>query len=185
MPTEAEAGSGPVPGVEELVQRVQRLEAREQIASVMAEYLYQVDRPRQRHVLATLFADDAVWEAQGNLSEMGTTTSGKAIVDMLVSVPETLPYTAHFITNPVIDMAPDGASARGRWHTLELIAKGGEAPAELVCIAWYDNDFVRRDGRWQISHVRYEDSLVFPFDEGWHDVRYVSLVTGERTGHQG
>lgn len=180
MPTEPTSTAG----LEDLARRLDRLESREQIASVMAEYLYQVDRPRDRAVLATLFADDAVWEAKGNLAEMGTTTSGAAIVDMLVSIPEALPYTAHFITNPVIDVAEDGQTARGRWHTIELMTKGGDPTAELVCIAWYDNDFVRRDGRWQLSYVRYEDSLVFPYEEGWHDVRYTSLVTGERTPHQ-
>jgi hypothetical protein len=160
--------------------RLEALEAKDQIATVMAEYLYQVDRSRDRLVLNGLFSDGAVWEACGNLSEMGVTTSREAIVDMLVALPETLSFTAHFIGNPVIEVASDARTGRGRWHTLELMSKGGDKPAEVVCIAWYDNEFVRQDGRWQISHVRYEDSLVFPFTEGWRDTRYVSLLSGER-----
>ena len=149
--------------------RLEALEAKEAIATVMAEYLYQVDRNRDRDVLDQLFARDAVWEALGNLREMGVTKSRRAIVDMLVALPETLSFTAHFIGNPVIKVADDAMTGRGRWHTLELLSKGGPEPAEIVCIAWYDNDFVLEGGTWQISHVRYEDSLVFPFSEGWRD----------------
>ncbi len=160
--------------------RLEVLEAKEHIATVMAEYLFQVDRPRDRDVLSELFARGAVWEALGNLAEMGITTSRDAIVDMLVALPETLSFTAHFIGNPVIDVAADATTGRGRWHTLELMSKGGDDPAEIVCVAWYDNEFVREEGKWRISHVRYEDSLVFPFTEGWRDTRYVSMLTGQK-----
>jgi SnoaL-like domain len=160
--------------------RIEVLEAKDQIATVMAEYLFQVDRPRDRDVLNQLFAANAVWEALGNLSEMGVTTSREAIVEMLVALPDTLSFTAHFIGNPVIEVSDDVMTGRGRWHTLELMSKGGDEPAEIVCVAWYDNEFVHEGGKWRLSHIRYEDSLVFPFTEGWRDTRYVSLLTGER-----
>jgi SnoaL-like domain len=170
-----------VSDIADLGHRLARLEAKESMATVMAEYLYQVDTGRDRATLGRLFSVDAIWEARGNLAEMGTTIGRDNIVEMLVALPESLAFTAHFVTNPAIDVSPDAARGRGRWAALELMSKTDRSAAELVCIAWYDNDFVREGDRWQLSHVRFEDSLVFPFTEGWHDVRYVSLLSGQRT----
>lgn len=167
-----------------LESRLDRIEAREQMAAVMAEYLYQVDRVRDRAVLESLFTEDAVWEPKGNHAELSPVEGRQQIVDMLVNLPESFSMTAHFVTNAVITVNDDATAGSGRWHALELI--GTRAPAsELVEVAWYENDFVNDEGTWRLSRVRYEDALVFPYREGWRDVRFISLFTGERVPHDG
>jgi|SRR6185437_3066921 len=168
-----------------LEQRLARLEAREQIEGVMAEYLYLVDRELDADRLAALFAEDAIWEPRGNLAVDMTPTNGRdAIRALFATLPATMSFGAHFITNAVVEVAPDLRSARGRWHTLELLTK--ENPTvQILQLAWYDNDFVQRDGTWLIQHVRFEDSLSFPYTEGWADTRFVSLVTGQSHPYPG
>lgn len=168
--------------IADLTRRVQRLEARELIAEVMAEYLYQVDRAQDPEALLQLFTEDAIWEGLGHHDEQPPTRGREAIIAMLVDLPASFSLTAHFITNAVITLSLDGLTARGRWHALELVSPRKPVD-ELVEVAWYDNDFAVENGRWQLRHVRYEDSLVFPYSEGWRNTRFVSLFSGDRIGH--
>lgn len=168
--------------LEDLIQKVNRLEADREIRAVMAEYLYRVDRSEPAEAIAELFTEDAVWEARGHLAEFGTTQGRRAIADMFAGLPGSLPFTAHFVTNPVVVVSEDATTARGRWHTLEL-ATTADPSEQLVMVAWYDNDFVRVGDTWQIHHVRYEDSVVFPYADGWIDTRYISSLTLERIPH--
>ena len=170
---------------EDLERRVARLEAREEIGELMAEYLYLADRDPDAEKIAALFSADAVWEPRGNFAlEQQPTHGREAIRELFAALPEMMSFGAHYVTNPVIEVSEDLGRARGRWHTLELLTK--ENPTtQILAIAWYDNDFVRVDGRWRIERIRFEDTLSFPFVEGWAETRFVSLVSGESFPHPG
>lgn len=163
----------------DLERRVAQLEAREQIEAVMAEYLYLADRNPDPDRIAALFTAEAVWEPRGNLAVEQVPTHGReAIRELFAALPATMSFGAHFITNAVVEVAADLGSAHGRWHTLELLTK--ENPTvQVFQLAWYENDFVREGEEWKLSHIRFEDSLSFPFTEGWAETRFVSLVSGE------
>lgn len=169
----------------DLARRVARLEAREEIGELMAEYLYLADRDPDADKVAALFAEDAVWEPRGNFAlEQEPSEGREAIRELFAALPQTMSFGAHYVTNAVIEVGADLETARGRWHTLELLTK--ENPTvELAAVAWYDNDFVRVDGRWRFQRIRFEDALCFPFAEGWSETRFVSLVSGERFPHPG
>lgn len=164
-----------------LTARLARLEAKEAIAEVMAQYAYLVDRHESVDELASLFTEDAIWEARGNLAEFGTNTGRENIRNMFAALPESLPFTAHYLTNPQITVNDEATAGRGRWHTLELATTTTGEGAQVVMVAWYDNDFVKVGDDWKISHIRFEDTCVFPFAEGWLHTRYLSPVTLERT----
>ncbi len=163
----------------DLERRVARLEARERIEAVMAEYLYLSDRELDPDRIAALFTAEATWEPRGNLAVEQVPTHGReAIRELFAALPGMMSFGAHFITNAVVEVSADLASARGRWHTLELLTK--ENPTvQVLQLAWYENDFVREGEEWKIDRIRFEDSLSFPFTEGWAETRFVSLVSGE------
>jgi ketosteroid isomerase-like protein len=165
--------------------RLERIESREEIEAVMAEYLYLADRDPDADKIAALFTEGATWEPRGNFALEQTPTHGRAAIrELFAGLAGTMSFGAHFITNAVVDVDVAGATAHGRWHTLELLTK--ENPTvQILQIAWYENDFERVDGRWLIKHIRFEDTLSFPFVEGWAQTRFVSLVSGERFPHPG
>lgn len=165
--------------------RLERIESREEIEAVMAEYLYLADRDPDADKIAALFTEEAIWEPRGNFALEQAPTHGRAaICELFAGLAGTMSFGAHFITNAVVDVDVEGATAHGRWHTLELLTK--ENPTvQILQVAWYENDFERVDGRWLIKHIRFEDTLSFPFVEGWAQTRFVSLVSGERFPHPG
>lgn len=169
----------------ELERRIARLEAQQQIEGLMAEYLYLVDRDPDPDRIAGLFSEEGVWEPRGNLAVDQQPARGRAqIRELFGAVPEAMPFLAHYITNAYVEVADDLRTAHGRWHTFELLSLKSPA-VRMVQLAWYENDFVREGEEWRIGHIRFEDSLSFPFDEGWAETRFVSLVTGKSYPHPG
>jgi ketosteroid isomerase-like protein len=174
-----------MPEETDVARRVARLEAEQEIERLMAEYLYLVDREPDPDRIAALFSEDGVWEPRGNLAVDQQTARGRAAVrELFAGVAGAMPFLAHFITNAAVEVADDGRTARGRWHTFELMSLA-DPPVQVVQLAWYENDFVREGEEWRIAHIRFEDSLSFPFSEGWGATRFVSLVTGQSHPYPG
>lgn len=163
--------------------RLAALEAKDEISTLMYEYLHLADSSSTPEVIADFFAEDGVYETRGNLSEMPPVLGREAIRELFRGLGTMLTYSTHFATNPVISLSEDGARARGRWYTYEMCTTA-EPQEQIVLLAVYDNDFVRVDDRWLIQHVRFEDVLSFPFTEGWRDTRFISLVDLSRRGHE-
>lgn len=74
----------------------------------------------------------------------------------------------HFQLQPVVTIAEDGQSAKGRWNTLIQTAmfdeegQGGEWGGGV-----YENDYVKQDGVWQISKMRFYLEFYAPYEGGW------------------
>ena len=64
---------------------------------------------------------------------------------------------------------------------LGLVPDHKDRSTQVWMAAWYENDFVRSDGQWLISHLRYRDRFVCPYDQGWAKVRCISPQTLEIT----
>jgi uncharacterized protein (TIGR02246 family) len=127
-----------------------------------------IDRERIRDLLARypMAFDDADWAAWDEIwtDDLVWVVEGKAI-EGLPAVREfmvgCLPgdYTGkHLCGSPVIDLAPDGMSARTRTDVVWIAQN-----YENTIVARYVDDLVKRDGRWRIS--RREEEVV-PFRPG-------------------
>lgn len=169
--------------IEDLRHQVARLQAVHDISTLMAEYARRCDLRENIDAIGELFAEDAVYETQGHLAESPPVVGRAAIVDLFKGLPDLLSFTAHFLANPNVQVGPDGDTARGQWHTLEFATTSTDPSEQLVMVAWYDNDFVRVGSRWVFKRIRFRDTGVFPYSEGWAKVRYVSLSTLERVPH--
>ena len=69
------------------------------------------------------------------------------------------------IEEPLVNLAPDGEHAQGRWYGFFLLAdgKGGASIEGGV----YENDYVREAGRWKIAALRFHPQYAGPYETGW------------------
>jgi carotenoid cleavage dioxygenase len=80
----------------------------------------------------------------------------------------------HIIAQDVVDVAPDRASARGRFR---CFLQGGvhvsvrNPPARIPAQFWeagiYENKYVRQDGVWKISVFDYRIVYQASYEDGW------------------
>ncbi len=78
----------------------------------------------------------------------------------------------HLQLQPVIDLAADGRTARGRWRTVVLLgqygqsAEWGEGP--------YENEYVKERGVWKIHALHWYQTFLVPYAGGWAQNRDVN-----------
>ena len=68
----------------------------------------------------------------------------------------------------IIDLEPDGKTARGRWYGFVLAAqrKEGVLRSMIACGIW-ENEFIKEDGIWKILKIFWNDIISSPIEEGW------------------
>ena len=59
----------------------------------------------------------------------------------------------HISMQPVITLAADGQSAKGRWHIMAML--GGYGTSASWAGGVYENEYVRENGVWKMKEVRY------------------------------
>jgi uncharacterized protein (TIGR02246 family) len=131
-------------GVITVEERLAQLEAKQAIRELMAGYSYGCDHQNREQFLS-IWTDDAYWDLG---AAFGAAEGKDAIEKVLETIWVESPETRHWITDVTVEFT--GAdSAKGQAHTICYIrnAKGDE----LFCSCDYDNEYVERDGRWQIA----------------------------------
>jgi hypothetical protein len=74
----------------------------------------------------------------------------------------------HIMLQPVITLAPDGRTAKGRWRVLAMLGAYGSSASWASGI--YENDYVQENGVWKIQELRYETKVSAPYAAaGWKD----------------
>lgn len=169
-----------VAALEQQLVQLQLLADERDICRLMHRYIEACDHVRRAEHTASLFTDDAVWEGANRYAEFGVTVGRDAIRAMFEGTPALLPLTVHWLTNPVVDVAPDRASATGQWEVIQAATFGHDGTPVWVA-ARYHNAFRRTEEGWRISRIRYADVFVTPYDTGWATTRFVSPFTGERS----
>ena len=69
-----------------------------------------------------------------------------------------------FIDNPLVNLSPDGTSAKARWNALIFHGHDGQAQIEGGI---FENDYVLEGGVWKIAAARYFPQFDGPYEEGW------------------
>ena len=74
-------------------------------------------------------------------------------------------FHTQLIEEPLVNLAPDGEHAQGRWYGFYLLAdgKGGASLEGGV----YENDYAREGGRWKIAALRFHPQYAGPYETGW------------------
>jgi hypothetical protein len=74
----------------------------------------------------------------------------------------------HILFQPVITLAPDGRSAKGRWRILAML--GGYGGSATWYSGVYENEYVLEDGAWKISVLHSEPKVTAAYTAaGWKD----------------
>jgi hypothetical protein len=74
----------------------------------------------------------------------------------------------------IVDLDPDGKTAKGRWYGFGLIAqnRGGKLRAIISSGIW-ENEYTKEDGVWKILKLFWSNIFSSPLDEGWVKTPYL------------
>jgi len=132
--------------MDNLEERIDRLEAESEINRLLADYAHGIDR-KELDRFMKIFHDDGEFAIPGMFEAAHGT---KAIESLVREIWEGSPETHHWITNATIDFAgPD--TATGDAHTICFL-RTADGEEGFVC-AYYDNSYERRDGAWRANSV--------------------------------
>ncbi len=151
---------------EGLAERIQVLEDIEAIKRLKASYCYLVDAAvggdeAKWDELLTHFTDDS-WADFDLLGRH----EGKPAVEKFFKefVAATISYSAHMVSNPIIEV--DGKGAFGRWY-VHVPCTGKTHNMALWIQARYEEEYVKVDGEWKWKSITTKFDHITPFDEGW------------------
>jgi hypothetical protein len=68
------------------------------------------------------------------------------------------------IEMPLVNLSPNGNSAKARWQVMIYCGHGGEARIEGGV---FENDYVRQNGRWKIAIAHYYPQYDGPYEDGF------------------
>ena len=152
--------------LETLQAKAQRIKDSNDIKRLQRAYGYYLDEAMWDE-LSDLFSDDAsveyardgLYRGKDRIREyfyrLGNMRSGL----------EEGQLNEHFQLMPVITLSEDGMTARGRWRAVILAGRFQEAA--LWGEGPYENEYVKDNGVWKISKLRWYQTIMVPYEGGW------------------
>lgn len=153
-----------------LAQRLQQLDDETQVRNLQHIYGYYLDRKMWDDV-ADLFTEEGTFEVARRGVYVGKARIRRAL-EVLYGGPRlnTGELFDHIILATVVTIAPDGRSAGARSTQLSMLGRNGEYA--MWQLGTYENEFVKENGVWKISAVRFYPRMTTDYDAGWaHDAR--------------
>ncbi|MBS5937511.1 nuclear transport factor 2 family protein [Clostridium sp.] len=152
----------------ELEQRLNQLEDVEAIKQLKYTYALSLDEGYDGDKVAALFVNDGLWSISG----VGGTAKGKdEIRKHTNNLGRDIKWGQHNIFAPIIDIAPDGLSAVGKFNLICLLTM--VTPEFLnkeeayVLSGKYKDKFVKIDGKWYFEELIGSIDQSSPWSEGW------------------
>ena len=108
-----------------------------------------------------------------DFSEFGIHKGKKAIEAFYKNVvAQTLSYSAHMVSNPVIQV--DGKNASGDWYVfVPCTLRMTDTPAWLQ--GKYEETYEKINGKWYWKSMTARFDFISPYDEGWVKTRMVNI----------
>lgn len=160
----------------DLVLRAQRLQSEREIENLQRVYGYYLDRRMWDH-LSDLFAEDGTIE----IGMRGVYLGKRRIRESLeLFGPQGLSHgelSDHANLQPVITVAPDNQTAKGRVHALLMLGTHGKSGSLGGGV--YENEYVREDGVWKIASLRFYTTFATDYDQGWAKSAFPAPVASE------
>lgn len=152
----------------DLEARVQRLEDVQAIQNLKMAYAKLCDEGYDADGIVALFATGEYVEWVSDV--FGTHEGRDGIHAWFENVDEEIRWALHFMINPVIEVADDGRTAKGRFYLLELATMSspdGGDPDPVIMTGKYSDDFVKEDGQWRFKRIEVNFEQVSNLDQGW------------------
>jgi uncharacterized protein (TIGR02246 family) len=131
-------------GKESAETRLQRLVDKEEIQNVLLEYGRSLDA-RDFTAYSNLFAADGEWV--GGFGSVKGPASIKAFMEKNMGTGENRTHNYHLMSNFVITVNGDTATAWSRWSFIQPQERG----AMIAQAGRYDDTFVRENGAWKFK----------------------------------
>jgi hypothetical protein len=155
--------------VRALAHEVQLLEDQIEIEKLQRAYGYYVDKAQWPDI-ANLFAPQGTYEIGGR----GIFIGPKRVLEYLVTGLGPIGIARrrgqvinHQQFQGIVDVAPDGRTAHGRWTA--IVMGGSTSGAALWGDCYYENAYVKDHGVWKFAHVRAAFNMYAPYKGGWKD----------------
>jgi SnoaL-like domain len=148
--------------------RAARVDDINRIENLQGSYGYYVDKMLWDEVV-DLFADDATLE----IGPSGVYVGKGSIRRYLLSLsdgrqgPLQGVLNDHFELQPIVSVAPDGQTAKGRWRLFLMTGVSGAGSGGNWGEGIYENEYVKQDGVWKISKLHWYATFVAPYEGGW------------------
>lgn len=152
--------------LEELRARAQRIKDSNDIKRLQRAYGYYVDEALWDEVV-DLFAEDSTLE----LALDGVYRGKERIREYLYRLGggqqglSAGQLNEHLQLMPVVTLADDGITAKGRWRAIIMAGEYGESA--LWGEGPYENEYVKEDGVWKISKLHWYQTIMVPYAGGW------------------
>ncbi|WEK43966.1 MAG: nuclear transport factor 2 family protein [Candidatus Sphingomonas colombiensis] len=150
-----------------LEKRATLLEDRAQIENLTRAYGYYIDKKVWGEVVP-LFSKNAVVEISGR----GVYKGAKGVDTLFTKVIGRNhlgladgELSNHMVLQGVTNVAPDGKTATGRWRA--FIQIGMWQKMGLWAEGTYDIGYVKENGVWKFSMMRWYGTYFTPYDKGW------------------
>ncbi|MEV0064179.1 nuclear transport factor 2 family protein [Nocardia sp. NPDC050718] len=132
-------------GLQSLETKIQWAIDLEEIKMLMAKYCHGIDKKELETFLS-------IWSADADyLLPRGEGHGIEGIRRLVEKVWQQVPQCHHHITNPVVDIAGDAATARADVFYFRLTADG----THQLLSGGYDFAFTRSDGEWKIRKLEF------------------------------
>jgi uncharacterized protein (TIGR02246 family) len=139
----------------EAADRIQRIEDRAEIEQLLLNYGRHLDA-RDFKAYSQLFARDGVW--QGGMGTVQGPAAIQTFMEKAIAGPNTA-HNFHLLSNFVIDVQGDAATAWSRW---QFVAPGPDGRPVVAQAGRYDDELVREDGRWKFKRRIAANDLPLP-----------------------
>lgn len=150
-----------------LASRVQYLEDLQEIQKVQAKYAHMLFTQRYDRIVDEVYAHKSP-EVSVEFSDSGVYRGLESITRLYAAFEQTrqIPgfFIMHTMSNPYIEVAADGLSARSHW--MSPGATGSNTNAGWVWGPYYV-DYVKEDGHWRILHSNLAALVRTRFDVSW------------------
>jgi len=146
--------------------RLRRMEAFEAIRQLIARYAVGADRKNDPAILGPLFAQDAVWEADGITRLEGRDAIATGLSRL---ADEFVTWSLHYMVSPLITLDESAQSATCRWYLWELctMKQAGGEPADTWYGGWYDSCLSLHGDGWLFDRVRLDARIASPNEAPW------------------
>ena len=157
-------------GLDTFARDVERVESIRAIKTLQSTYAQYAQFGLWNEV-GELFTRDGSFVFDGLVKPALTSKGSSAIADFLraryggrAEGPTAKSLSSMMIDAPVVNLAPDGMSAKARWQAIIFHGHGDEARIEGGVFV---NDYVREGGVWKFATVHFHPQYDGPYDEGW------------------
>jgi len=157
--------------VNELRSKLQTLEDIEQIRKLQGLYGYYLDNFQWSKII-DLFSENTesleVADRGFFLGKAGVKKFFTAVLERHDESKTPWVFSVHMQLQGIINIDPDGVTAKGRWHgwLIEALPLDGK-PMQFWAYGVYENVYIKEDTAWKFKKLHFNLTFRTPYEEGW------------------